>query len=179
VPSDDADPLSVASRFLNAAATGDSATGNSLQVGGMSPDTFEWAMATYQSTVDVAGATAWGGPTCVAPEGTSVRCTWLGNDPGTSLVLVQDGTTWRVSHPLSIPSAAAPAPIGAGCIVGDVAVNLRGGPAKTWPRFTQVPPGTCDLKILDLTSTDSEGVWRLIQYGPDFGWIVERVLRYD
>lgn len=173
---DDSLPASVAGRFLAAAATGDAAVGTGLEAGSTEPSTFEWAAATYESTVDVAGAGAWGGPNCTDPVGPTVTCSWLQNDPNTSLVLVADGPVWRVSHPLTVPPAGEPAVAGTGCVVGDLDVNMRGGPSKSWPRFTQLPPGTCQVTAYDVLVDDADGPWRFIEVDGTRGWIVDRVL---
>jgi hypothetical protein len=178
VADDDSDPTSVAGRYLNAVATNNAAAAAALQTGETDPNTFTWAVATYETTVSVAGDGAWGSPSCAAPAGTTVRCTWMQNDPGTSLVLVSDGTSWRVSHPLAVPASGPPASIGQACIVGDKGVNFRGGPGTGWPRFEQLPPGTC-MSVLDATVTDSEGAWRLVDADGRLGWLVERVLRFQ
>lgn len=178
VADDDSDPASVAGRYLDAVATNNATDAAALQTGETDPDTFAWAVATYETTVSVAGEGAWGAPTCAAPSATTATCTWMQNDPGTSLVLVSDGTSWRVSHPLSVPASGAPASVGQACIVGDKGVNFRGGPGTGWPRFAQLPPGTC-MSVLDATVTDSEGAWRLVDADGQLGWLVERVLRYQ
>jgi hypothetical protein len=175
-PADDTNPASVVGRFLAAAATGNAAAGAELVVGDTEPATFDWAAATYASTVDVAGAGAWGTPQCTDPAGATVTCTWLQNDPNTSLVLVPDGTAWRVSHPLTVPPAGEPAVAGSGCVVGDLAVNMRGGPSKSWPRFVQVSPGTCGVTVFDVLVDDPDGPWRYIELDGQRGWIVDRVL---
>lgn len=176
---DNGDPTSVAARFLGAVATNNQAAAAALlQAGDVQPDAFTWALGTYESTVSVAGAEAWGTPTCAAPTGTTTTCTWLQNEPGTSLVLVSDGTTWRVSHPLSVPASGLPASVGQACIVGNDSVNFRGGPGKSWPRYTQLAPGTC-MSVLDVTVTDSEGEWRLVDADGQLGWLVQRVLRFQ
>lgn len=175
---DDSDPTSVAARFLGAVATNNATAAAALQADGADPDPFTWALGTYESTVSVAGAEAWGAPVCAAPTGTTTTCTWMQNDPGTALVLVSDATTWKVSHPLSVPASGLPASVGQACIVGDAAVNFRGGPGKGWPRFTQLQPGTC-VSVLDASVTDSEGAWRLVDADGQLGWLVERVLRFQ
>lgn len=175
---DDSDPTSVAARYLDAVATNNATEAAALQTGETDPDTFAWAVGTYETTVSVAGAEAWGAPACAAPSGTTATCTWMQNDPGTSLVLVSDGTSWRISHPLSVPASGLPASIGQACIVGDKGVNFRGGPGTGWPRFVQLPPGTC-MSVLDATVTDSEGDWRLVDADGQLGWLVERVLRFQ
>ena len=175
---DDSDPTSVATRFLDAVSTNNSAAAAALQTADAAPDPFTWALGTYETTVSVAGADAWGAPSCAAPTGTTTMCTWMQNDPGTSLVLVSDGTSWKVSHPLSTPASGLPASTGQACIVGDQAVNFRGGPGTSWPRFTQLRPGTC-MTVLDATVTDSEGDWRLVDVDGQLGWLVQRVLRFQ
>lgn len=176
---DDSDPTSVAARYLRAVATNNSAEAGALQTGGTDPDTFAWAQNAYESTVSVAGEQAWGAPSCSVAEGaTTATCTWMQNDPGTALVLVSDGAAWQVSHPLSMPASGRPAAIGQACIVGDQSVNFRGGPGTGWPRFTQLPPGTC-LSALDATVADAEGVWRMVDADGQAGWLVERVLRFQ
>jgi hypothetical protein len=176
VPSDDANPVSVAQRFLAAAATGDSATGGALRIGDRDPDVFAWAAEMHQSTIAVAGDAAWGMPACAEPTGTTVTCTWLGNDPSTSLVLVQDNGTWRVSHPLMIPAGDGVQGVGTACIVGDRSVRLRGGPGTNWPRFQELPPGTCDITLFASVLDGPDGPWRLVQVNGTRGWMVDRVL---
>lgn len=176
LPSDDANPASVAGRFLAAAASGDADTGAALAIADRDPAVFDWALQNYESTVAVAGDTAWGSPSCGEPAGATVGCTWLLNDQTTSLVLTQSNGTWRVSHPLTTPTGD-PAALGERCIIGDVPINMRGGPAKLWPKFASLSPDRCDIATFDATATDSEGVWRLVEADGQRGWIVDRVLQ--
>jgi hypothetical protein len=175
VPSDDANPLSVASRFLDAARTGNSAVGAALDAGVAQPRAFDWAVDRYRSTVEVAGEDAWGGPQCTEPAGATVTCTWLANDPATSLQLVQSGDTWRVSHPVQLrPDAGSPA--GTACVAGDDRVNVRGGPGTDWPLFTAVQPSTCGIAIHEGVTEGPSGPWRFVTIDGTPGWIVDRVL---
>jgi len=177
VPADDGNPLSVAQRFLAAAANGDTATGDPLRIADRDPDVFTWATDTYSSTVAVAGDAAWGAPACGEPAGSVVTCTWLANDPTTSLVLTLDGAAWKVSHPLLVPAGDGVAPTGTACVVGDSDVRLRGGPGTNWPRFDMVPARTCGVDIFASVLEGPDGPWRLVRYQGTLGWMVDRVLR--
>jgi hypothetical protein len=153
----------------------DSATASGLATGDVDPPAFDWAQALYQSTVDVAGAGAWGSPRCTT-QGSAAICTWLQNDANTALVLAQDADVWRVSHPLYVVPGD-PGAVGTGCIVGDDPVNLRGGPAKSWPRFSSIAPGSCGITVLDSLIAEGDGPWRYVEIDGRRGWIVDRVLR--
>jgi hypothetical protein len=175
--SDDANPASVAQRFLTAAASGDAATADALRIADRDPDVFQWAQQMHDSTVAVAGDAAWGGPACPEPAGNLVSCTWLVNDPTTSLVLVQDGATWKVSHPLMVPADDGVDGVGTACVVGDRSVRLRGGPGTNWPRFEELAPNTCGITLYASVLEGPEGPWRLVDVNGAKGWIVDRVLR--
>ena len=108
---DDTDALSVAARFLSAAAAGDDATATALEVPGRSPTTAEWARAAFAEFTQVAGAEVWGEPTCSDPAGPTISCSWLQTEAPPTLILVQQDGNWLVSHPL-FNVAAAPQPAG-------------------------------------------------------------------
>ena len=122
---DDTDALSVAARFLAAASSGDQATAATLEVAGRSPTVFEWANAAFAEYTQVAGAQAWGEPTCADPAGPTISCSWLQTETPPTLILVQQDGNWLVSHPM-FNVAAAPQNVGTGCIVGSASVNVRG-----------------------------------------------------
>jgi hypothetical protein len=174
---DDSDALSVAARFLAAAASGDDATASALEVSGRSPTVTEWARAAFAEYTQVAGAQAWGEPTCADPAGPTISCSWLQTDAPPTLILVQQDGNWLVSHPM-FNVAAAPQPAGTGCIAGSANVNVRGGPGTNWPRFAQVSPGTCSVPIFDAVQTDAGNGdrWRMIEMDGQPGWIIERVI---
>jgi hypothetical protein len=173
---DDTDALSVAARFLAAAASGDDASAAALEVPGRSPTVTEWAHAAYAEYTQVAGAQAWGEPTCADPAGPTISCSWLQTEAPPTLILVQQDGNWLVSHPMF--NAAAPQPAGSGCIAGSANVNVRGGPGTHWPRFGQLAPGTCSVPILDAVHTDAGNGdrWRMIEMDGQRGWIIERVI---
>ena len=175
VPSDDANPLSVAGRFLDAARTGNAGTGTALDAGVAQPRAFDWAVDRYSSTVEVAGEDAWGSPQCTEPAAATVTCTWLANDPATSLVLVQAGETWKVSHAVQL-SPDAGSPVGTACVAGNDRVNVRGGPGTDWPQFTVVQPGTCGIALHEGITEGPSGPWRFVTIDGAPGWIVDRVL---
>jgi hypothetical protein len=168
--------VSVAIRFLDAAAAGNEAAGSTLEVGDAQPRAFDWAVATYESTLDVAGAEAWGRPQCSPAARGTVTCTWLANDPTTSLVLVDDGGEWRVSHPLLAPPGDPPE-VSSACVAGDDPVRVRAGPGTDWPYFQVLQPRTCDVTMLDNVTDGPSGPWRYVTIGGTPGWIVDRVLR--
>jgi hypothetical protein len=174
---DDSNAVSVAARFLGAAASGDEATAAPLEVAGRSPTVFEWASAAFAEYTQVAGAQAWGEPTCADPTGPTIVCSWLQTETPPTLILVQQDGNWLVSHPM-FNVAAAPQNAGAGCIVGSASVNVRGGPGTNWPRFDQIAPGTCSVPILDAVQTDASNGdrWRMIEANGQHGWIIERVI---
>jgi uncharacterized protein YraI len=177
VPADDTDAVSVAARFLSAAAAGDDATATSLEVPGRSPTTAEWARAAYAEFTRVAGAQVWGEPTCSDPAGPTISCSWLQTEAPPTIILVQQDGNWLISHPL-FNVAAAPQPAGNGCIEGSANVNVRGGPGTNWPRFGQLAPGTCSVPVLDAVHTDSSNGdrWRMIELDGQRAWIIERVI---
>lgn len=179
VEADDSNPVSVAARFLTAVATNDPATGTALETADRSPTVFDWARIAFQQYTELAGAGSWGAPTCAEPAGTTVQCSWLQTDAAPTLQLVQDGATWRVSHPAFSIGDAEPATAGTGCIVGSSTVNFRGGPGTSWPRFTQIDPGACSIAVLDRIENDPiEGdQWRLIEFNGQRGWVVNRVIQ--
>ena len=115
---------------------------------------FEWASAAFAEYTQVAGAQAWGEPTCADPAGPTIACSWLQTETPPTLILVQQNSNWLVSHPL-FNVAAPPQAAGTGCIVGSANVNVRGGPGTNWPRFDQIAPGTCSVPILDAVHTDA------------------------
>jgi hypothetical protein len=174
---DDSDAVSVAARFLAAAAAGDQATAAPLEVSGRSPTVFEWATAAFTEYTQVAGAQAWGEPSCSDPAGPAISCSWLQTETPPTLILVEQDGNWLVSHPL-FNIAGSPAAVGNGCIVGSANVNVRGGPGTGWPRFDQVAPGTCSVPILDAVHTDASNGdrWRMIDVNGQRGWIIERVI---
>jgi len=176
---DDADPLSVAARFLGAVAVDDQATATPLESADRSPSVFEWARTTYGQYTQLAGASSWGQPSCAEPQGTVVQCSWLQTDAAPTLVLVQDGSNWRVSHPAFSLGDAEPASAGSACVDGSSSVNFRGGPGTSWPRFTQIAPGTCSITVFERTESDPiEGdLWRYIEADGQRGWVVDRVLQ--
>jgi len=179
---DDADPLSVAARFLGAVAVDDQATATPLESADRSPSVFEWARTTYGQYTQLAGASSWGQPSCAEPQGTVVQCSWLQTDAAPTLVLVQDGSNWRVSHPafsLGDAEPASAASAGSACVDGSSSVNFRGGPGTSWPRFTQIAPGTCSITVFERTESDPiEGdLWRYIEADGQRGWVVDRVLQ--
>lgn len=175
---DDSNPLSVAARFLAAVAADDQATGTDLEIDGRSPAVFDWATTAYQQYTELTGAGSWGAPTCAEPDEATVRCSWLQTDAAPTLVLVQDGSAWRVSHPAFSIGDGQPGSAGTGCIVGSSSVNFRGGPGTSWPRFTQIDPGTCSISVFDRLESDPiEGdQWRLIESDGQRGWVVDRVI---
>jgi hypothetical protein len=175
--SDDANPLSVAARFLSAAAAGDQATAQVLEAAGREPTSAAWAQGAFAQYTQIAGAQAWGEPSCAEPVGATVVCSWLQTDAPPTLVLVQEDGVWRVSNPL-FNVAGEPPVAGTGCVGGSNNVNFRGGPGTDWPRFTQLAPGTCDVTVFDAVQTDpSNGDrWRMIEANGQRGWIIERVL---
>jgi hypothetical protein len=177
IEADDSNAVSVAARFLAAAAAGDQATAAPLEVAGRSPTVFEWASAAFAEYTQVAGAQAWGEPVCSDPAGPTIACSWLQTETPPTLILVQQGGSWLVSHPL-FHVAAEGQPAGNGCIVGSANVNVRGGPGTNWPRFDQVAPGTCSVPILDAVHTDAGNGdrWRMIDIDGQRGWIIERVI---
>lgn len=175
---DDADPTSVAARFLAAVEANDESVASGLEMPERSPSVFEWARGAYQQYTQVAGAESWGSPTCAEPSGATVRCSWLQTDAAPTLLLVQDGSEWRVSHPV-FTRPGEPQPGGTGCVVGTSNVNFRGGPGTNWPRFTQINPGSCAVTVFDAVENDPiEGdEWRYIEFEGQRGWVVDRVLR--
>ena len=175
---DDANPASVASRFLAAVSGNDATTGLALEMPERNPTVFDWARAAYQQYTQVAGAAAWGAPTCGEPSGSTVQCSWLQTDAAPSLVLVMEGADWRVSHPV-FNLAGEPASVGTGCVVGSSNVNFRGGPSTGWPRFAQINPGACSVTVFDAVEADPvEGDdWRYVEFNGQRGWIVDRVLQ--
>lgn len=177
VETDDSDPLSVAARFLAAASSGDEATGAALELPGRQPTTFDWARAAFAQYTDIAGAQAWGNPSCAEPAGDMVACSWLQTDTPPTLILVREGDAWKISNPM-FNVAGEPQAAGTGCIAGSSSVNFRGGPGTNWPRFTQLQPGSCGIAVFDAFQTDpSNGDrWRLIEADGRRGWIIERVL---
>jgi uncharacterized protein YraI len=174
---DDTDAVSVAARFLAAAASGDDATAAALEVPGRSPTTTEWARAAFAEYTQVAGASVWGAPTCNDPAGPTIACSWLQSEAPPTLILVQQDGNWLVSHPL-FNVAAAPQQAGTGCIEGSANVNVRGGPGTNWPRVAQIPPGTCSVPIFDAVHTDTGtgDRWRMIELDGQRAWIIERVI---
>jgi len=175
---DDTNPASVAARFLAAVGSNDAASGNGLEMPERSPSVFDWARGAYQQYTQVAGAAAWGTPTCAEPSGSIVQCSWLQTDAAPTLQLVMEGTNWRVSHPV-FTRAGEPAAVGSGCIVGSSNVNFRGGPGTSWPRFAQINPGACSVTLFDAVESDPiEGdQWRYVEFDGHRGWIVDRVIQ--
>jgi hypothetical protein len=177
VPVDDTDALSVAARFLSAAAAGDDAAATALEVPGRSPTTAEWARAAFAQFTQVAGAEVWGEPTCSDPAGPTISCSWLQTEAPPTLILVQQDGNWLVSHAF-FNVAPAPQPAGSGCIAGSANVNVRGGPGTDWPRFDQLAPGTCSVPVFDSVHTDSSNGdrWRMVEVDGQRAWIIERVI---
>lgn len=175
---DDADPTSVAVRFLGAVRGGDETTANALSADGREPTNFAWARRTFDDYTAVQGPEAWGSPTCTTDEaGSSATCTWLAGDPNTVLVLTAANGTWTVSHPRSETATAdSPRLSDNACVEGDRGVNFRGGPGTEWPRFVQIPPGTCGVIAYERVENSSDGEWRLIEVDGQQGWVVQRVL---
>ena len=145
---------------------------------------YEWAHDAYITYTQAAGAGVWGQPTCADPVGTAPApitstCTWLSTPDAPTLVLVQDGGTWQVSHAALTPSGAEPPVLGTGCILGNDNVNFRGGPGQDWPRFSRIPIHSCDVTVFDATeSAPATGdQWRFVEYGGQRGWIVDRAIR--
>lgn len=176
---DDASPLSVAARFLAAVASDDAATATSLEMADRSPTVFDWGRQAFQQYTELTGAGSWGEPTCAEPTGTTVQCSWLQTDAAPTLLLVQEGSAWRVSHPAFSIGEGQPTTAGTGCIVGSINVNFRGGPGTSWPRFSQIDPGSCSITVLDRLESDPiEGdEWRLIEFNGQRGWVVDRVIQ--
>ena len=56
-------------------------------------------------------------------------------------------------------------------------MNFRGGPGRSWPRFTQLQPGTCRIRAYEVTQSVDGDTWRLIESDGQLGWVVQRVLR--
>ncbi len=184
-PPNDADPTSVAARFLAAVASGDATTAAALEAPGRSPTVYAWAHDAYGAYTQAAGTSVWGQPTCADPSGTApapvtASCTWLSTPDAPSLVLVQAGANWQVSHAALTPGgAAAPAALGNGCILGGDNVNFRGGPGQDWTKFGQIPIQSCDVTVFDaVESAPATGdQWRYVEYGGQRGWIVDRAIR--
>ena len=184
-PPNDADPTSVAARFLAAVATGDATTAAALEAPGRSPTVYAWAHDAYGAYTQAAGTSVWGQPTCADPSGTApapvtATCTWLSTPDAPSLVLLQAGANWQVSHAALTPGgAAAPAALGSGCILGGDNVNFRGGPGQDWTKFGQIPIHSCDVTVFDaVESAPATGdQWRYVEYGGQRGWIVDRAIR--
>lgn len=182
VADDDTDAQSVAARFLAAVAAGDQSTAQALEAAGRGPTVATWAAAQYDQYTKAAGPAAWGTPTCDEPAGSTTVCSWLTLPQVPTLALVLDGTTWRVSHGVFNSAATeAASSTGTACVVGDEAVNYRGGPGRDWPNFNQIPPGSCDVTVFDVTETEpsSGDTWRMIERAGERGWVIERVLRYQ
>lgn len=177
IEADDANPASVATRFLAAVESDDSAVGTPLALADRDPTVFDWARGAYQQYTQLAGADSWGDPTCSEPGGATVSCSWLTTDAAPTLMLVQEGSNWRVSHPV-FTLAGEPAAAGSGCVVGGDSVNFRGGPGTSWPRFTQLAPNTCQVTVFDAVENDPiEGQsWRYIEVNGQRGWVVDRVV---
>jgi hypothetical protein len=177
IEADDANPVSVAARFLAAVETNDSAVATPLEMGDRSPTVFDWARGAFEQYTQLAGAESWGDPTCSEPAAGAVACSWLNTDAAPTLVLVQEGPTWRVSHP-AFTLAGDPPVAATGRIVGSDTVNFRGGPGTSWPRFTQLPPGTGSVTVFDAVENDPiEGdTWRYIEVNGQRGWVVDRVV---
>jgi hypothetical protein len=175
---DDANPTSVAARFLAAVAGNDAATAAGLEMPDRRPTVFDWALGAFQQYTGVAGASAWGSPACNEPSGGTVQCSWLQIDAAPTLQLVQDGNAWRVSHPV-FTRPGEPTAAGSGCIVGSDNVNFRGGPGTSWPRFAQINPGSCAITVFDAVENDPiEGdQWRYIEFEGRRGWVVDRVVQ--
>ena len=178
IEADDANPVSVAARFLAAVETNDSAVATPLEMGDRSPTVFDWARGAFEQYTQLAGAESWGDPTCSEPAGGAAACSWLNTDAAPTLVLVQEGPNWRVSHP-AFTLAGDPAVAATGRIVGSDTVNFRGGPGTSWPRFTQLPPGTGSVTVFDAVENDPiEGdTWRYIEVNGQRGWVVDRVVQ--
>lgn len=178
IEADDANPASVAARFLAAAETNVPDAAAALEMSERSPTVFQWARGAYEQYTQLAGADSWGAPTCSEPAGATVSCAWLNTDAAPTLLLVQEGDTWRVSHPV-FTLAAEPGAAGTGCVVGNDNVNFRGGPGTSWPRFTQIPPSTCQITVFDRVENDPiEGdTWRFIEVNGQRGWVVDRVVQ--
>ena len=142
------------------------------------PTVVEWAQGAYQQYTELAGAGSWGVPTCSDPAAATVQCSWLQTDAAPTLQLVNEGDTWRVSHPV-FARAGEPAAVGSGCVVGSDNVNFRGGPGTSWPRFAQIPPGSCNVTVFDAVESDPiEGdQWRYVEFNGQRGWIVDRVVQ--
>lgn len=182
---DNGDPVSVAARFLSSVSSGDRTTATLLEADGRSPTVFDWAASAYQEYTGAAGAGVWGQPTCLDPVGAAptpvtVSCTWLSTPDAPSLVLVDDAGTWKVSHAAVTPDTGAePAVVGQACVLGNDNVNFRGGPGKDWPRFGQIPIGSCDVTVFDVVESEpSTGAqWRYVEYGGQRGWMVDRAVR--
>ena len=175
---DDTNPASVAARFLAAVGINDAASAAALEMPDRRPTVFEWARGAYQQYTQVAGAAAWGTPTCAEPSGSTVQCSWLQTDAAPTLQLVMDGTDWRVSHPV-FSRGGEPTSVGTGCVVGSSNVNFRGGPGTSWPRFAQINPGACSVTVFDAVESDPvEGdQWRYVEFNGQRGWIVDRVIQ--
>ncbi len=175
---DDANPTSVAARFLAAVASGDPGAATALEMPDRRPTVVEWAQGAYQQYTELAGAGSWGVPTCSDPAAATVQCSWLQTDAAPTLQLVNEGDTWRVSHPV-FARAGEPAAVGSGCVVGSDNVNFRGGPGTSWPRFAQIPPGSCNVTVFDAVESDPiEGdQWRYVEFNGQRGWIVDRVVQ--
>src|SRR5688500_17135694 len=175
---DDSNPASVAARFLAAVESDDATTGTGLEMPDREPSVFEWARGAFQQYTQVAGAAAWGTPTCGEPSSSAVQCSWLQTDAAPTLQLVMDGSQWRDSHP-AFNRAGEPTSVGTGCVVGSSNVNFRGGPGTSWPRFAQISPGSCSVTVFDAVESDPvEGdEWRYVEFEGQRGWIVDRVIQ--
>lgn len=182
VVDDDTNAQSVAARFLAAVAAGDQGAAQALEAAGRRPSVTQWAAAQYDQYTQAAGPAAWGTPTCDEPAGTTAMCSWLTLPQVPTLMLELDGTDWRVSHGVfNSESTAAATATGTACVVGNEAVNYRGGPGRDWSNFTQIPPGSCDVTVFDATETEQStgDTWRMIERAGERGWVIERVLRFQ
>lgn len=176
---DDANPASVAGRFLAAVRDGNDGAANALVLPGRDPGVFGWARETFENYTSVQGPDSWGSPSCaVAGDTPFAACTWLAGNDEYALVLERDDTRWAVSHPRQgIVTADTPVLTNDACIAGDDPVNFRGGPGRSWPRFTQLQPGTCRIRAYEVTQSVDGDTWRLIESDGQLGWVVQRVLR--
>lgn len=175
---DDANPTSVAARFLAAVRDNNDGSANALVLPGRDPSVFGWARRTFDDYTSVQGADSWGAPTCTVQEdGALAACTWLAGTDEIALVLRREGDEWAVSHPRQgAVTPDTPVRTDNACIAGDDPVNFRGGPGRSWPRFTQIRAGTCGVRAFEVTQSVDGDAWRLVEADGQQGWIVQRVL---
>lgn len=176
---DDASPTSVAARFLAAVRDGNDSAANALVLPGRDPSVFGWARQTFDNYTSVQGADSWGSPTCTAADDAPfAACTWLAGTDEIALVLERGDDEWAVSHPRQ-GAATGETPVRSdnACIAGGDPVNFRGGPGRSWPRFSQIPAGACGVRAYDVSQNVDGDNWQLVEFDGRQGWVVQRVLQ--